>query len=138
MGTIYITQEESFIGKTDERLQVKAEKKTLLDVPLIKVDGVVVLGRSTISPAALMELLQRQIPLSFLTVNGKYLGRLEPQLTKNIFVRSAQWKVMQEPAKVTHVVRGFVRGKLKNYRNSFLRAQRENETLNLQDAITRL
>ncbi|MFB2939316.1 type I-D CRISPR-associated endonuclease Cas1d [Aerosakkonemataceae cyanobacterium BLCC-F154] len=138
MGTIYITQEESFIGKTDERLQVKAEKKTLLDVPLIKVDGVVVLGRSTISPAALMELLQRQIPLSFLTVNGKYLGRLEPQLTKNIFVRSAQWNVMQEPAKVTHVVRGFVRGKLKNYRNSFLRAQRENETLNLQSAITRL
>ena len=53
MGTVYISQEDSFIGKTDERLQVKAEKKILLDVPMIKIDGVVVMGRSTISPAAI-------------------------------------------------------------------------------------
>lgn len=138
MGTVYVTQEDSFIGKTDERLQVKAEKKTLLDVPMIKVEGVVVLGRATISPAALMELLERQIPLSFLTGTGRYLGRLEPPLTKNIFVRSAQWKAMEESQKAIHVVRGFVRGKLKNYRNSLLRAQREYETLNLRDAISRL
>lgn len=138
MGTVYVTQEDSFIGKTDERLQVKAEKKTLLDVPMIKVEGVVVLGRATIYPAALMELLERQIPLSFLTGTGRYLGRLEPPLTKNIFVRSAQWKAMEESQKAIHVVRGFVRGKLKNYRNSLLRAQREYETLNLRDAIAKL
>ena len=138
MGTVYISQEDSFIGKTDERLQVKAEKKTLLDVPMIKIDGVVVMGRSTISPAALMELLNRKIPLTFLTRTGSYLGRLEPPLTKNIFIRSAQWKTRENAAKVTHVVRGFVRGKLKNYRNSLLRAQREYESLNFQNAITRL
>ncbi len=53
MGTIYITSEDAFIGKIDERLQVKANKQKLLDVPLIKVEGLVVLGRTTISPAAL-------------------------------------------------------------------------------------
>jgi CRISPR-associated protein Cas1 len=55
MGTVYISQEDSFIGKTDERLQVTAEKKTLLDVPLIKIDGVVVMGRATISPLSVLE-----------------------------------------------------------------------------------
>ena len=50
MGTVYVTQEDAFIGKTDERLNVRFDKKTILDVPLIKVDGVVVLGRATISP----------------------------------------------------------------------------------------
>jgi CRISP-associated protein Cas1 len=138
MGTVYITQEDAFIGKTDERLQVKAQKKTLLDVPMIKVDGVVVLGRATISPAAMIELLERKIPLSFLTGTGRYLGRLEPPLTKNIFVRSAQWKASGESAQALHVVRGFIRGKLKNYRNSLLRAQRENQGLDLQGAIARL
>lgn len=138
MGTVYVTQDDSFIGKTDERLQIKAEKKTILDLPMIKIDGVVVMGRATISPAALMELLERQIPLSFLTGTGRYLGRLEPPLTKNIFIRSAQWSAMTENTKPIHVVQGFVRGKLKNYRNSFLRAQREHPTVNLQNAITRL
>jgi CRISPR-associated protein Cas1 len=90
MGTVYLTQEDAFLGKTDERLTVKADKKQLLDVPLIKVDGIVILGRATVSPAIITELLNRHIPLSFLTATGKYLGRLEPELTKNIFIRKAQ------------------------------------------------
>ncbi|WP_416669159.1 type I-D CRISPR-associated endonuclease Cas1d [Egbenema bharatensis] len=150
MGTIYITQDDSFIGKTDERIQVRSQKQTLLDVPMIKVDGIVVLGRATVSPAALMELLERKIPLSFLTGTGRYLGRLEPPLTKNIFVRSAQWAASGITAgtnsgtdsgtpseKAVHLVRGFVRGKLKNYRNALMRSQREYD-LPLQTAITRI
>ena len=138
MGTIYITQDDAFIGKTDERLQVKAQKQTILDVPLIKVDGVVVLGRANISPAAIVELLQRNIPLSFLTGTGRYLGRLEPELTKNIFVRSAQWQAAGESEQALHVVRGFIRGKLKNYRNALLRREREASELDLQAATTRI
>jgi CRISPR-associated protein Cas1 len=138
MGTLYITQDDSFIGKTDERLTVRANKKTLLDVPLIKVDGVVVLGRATVSPAAVIELLERKITLSFLTHTGRYLGRLEPELTKNIFVRSAQWKAIAPSEPALHLVRGFVRGKLKNYRNALLRGQREYPERQLQNAITQL
>jgi CRISPR-associated protein Cas1 len=138
MGTLYITQDDSFIGKTDERLTVRANKQTLLDVPLIKVDGVVVLGRATVSPAVVMELLERKIALSFLTHTGRYLGRLEPELTKNIFVRAAQWNAIAPSEPALHLVRGFVRGKLKNYRNALLRGQRECPDLTLQSAITQL
>jgi len=138
MGTVYITQDDAFIGKTDERLHVKAQKQTLLDVPLIKIDGVVVLGRATVSPAAIVELLERNIPLSFLTGTGRYLGRLEPELTKNIFVRSAQWQAAGESERAVHVVRSFVRGKLKNYRNGLLRREREGSEFDLKVAITRI
>jgi CRISP-associated protein Cas1 len=138
MGTVYISQNDAFIGKVDERLSVKFEKKTILDVPLIKVDGVVVLGRATISPATINELLERQIPLTFLTETGRYLGRLEPEVTKNIFVRKAQWQAAGETAQAIHVVQGFVRGKLKNYRNFLVRRQRESTDLDLSAAIERL
>lgn len=138
MGTVYITQDDAFVGKVDERLSVKANQQKLLDVPLIKVDGIVILGRATVSPAVVMELLERHIPLSFLTSTGRYLGRLEPELTKNIFVRKAQWQAIGESARAVHLVRGFVRGKLKNYRNALLRRARECPQLNLQAAVTRL
>ena len=138
MGTVYVTEPDAFIGKTDERLSVKANKQSLLDVPMIKVDGVVILGRATISPAVVTELLKRHIPLSFLTGTGKYLGRLEPELTKNIFVRRAQWQAAGETEQAVHVVRSFVRGKLKNYRIALLRREREDPQLNLQSGITRL
>ena len=139
MGTVYITQEyDSFIGKTDERLTVKAKKKKLLDVPLIKIDGLVIMGQATMSPAILTELLERKIPLSFLTATGRYKGCLQPELTKNIFVRKAQWAAAGETENAIHLVQGFVRGKLKNYRNLLLRRRREDSGLDLDRAITRL
>ncbi|MDZ8187784.1 MAG: type I-D CRISPR-associated endonuclease Cas1d [Nostoc sp. ChiSLP02] len=138
MGTVYVTQEDAFIGKVDERLHVKFEKKTILDVPLIKIDGVVVLGRATVSPAVISELLERHIPVTFLTENGRYLGRIEPEVTKNIFVRKAQWQAAGESAQAIHVVQSFVRGKLKNYRNLLNRRQRENADLDLSVNLTRL
>lgn len=137
MGTVYITTDDAFVGKTDERLRVRSNRQTILDVPMIKVEGVVVLGRATVSPAALMELLERKIPLSFLTGTGRYLGRLEPPLTNNIFVRAAQWRAAGDTEQAVHVVQGFVRGKLKNYRNSLLRSQRDTGS-SLHSAITKL
>ncbi|MFN5874293.1 MAG: CRISPR-associated endonuclease Cas1, partial [Aphanizomenon sp.] len=47
MGTLYIVQDDAFIGKVDERIHVKFERKILQDVPFIHVEGVVILGRAT-------------------------------------------------------------------------------------------
>ncbi|MBW4616484.1 MAG: type I-D CRISPR-associated endonuclease Cas1d [Desmonostoc vinosum HA7617-LM4] len=138
MGTVYITQDDSFIGKTDERLNVKFDKKTILDVPLIKIDGLVVMGRASISPAAIAELINQKIPLTFLTTTGKYIARLEPEMSKNIFLRSAQWKAAGESAQAIHVTQGFVRGKLKNYRYALSQAQRRYPELNLNAGITQI
>jgi len=91
-----------------------------------------------------MELLERKIPLSFLTGTGRFLGRLEPPLTKNIFVRTAQWQAAESSPQAIHVVKGFIRGKLKNYRNALMRAQREvnnpssNAASHFADSIRRL
>jgi len=138
MGTVYILQEDAFIGKTDERLTVKSDKKIVLDVPLLKIDGVVILGRATVSPAVITELLERHIPLSFLTHTGRYLGRLEPEVTKNIFVRQSQWQAAGESPQAVHLVQGFIRGKLKNYRHSLLRRQRKYEDVDLHSGITKI
>jgi CRISP-associated protein Cas1 len=87
MGTLYVTQEDSFIGKTDERLTVRANKQTLLDVPLIKVDGVVILGRATVSPAVVIELLERKIALSFLRGCLETIVRREGQANLRSMMR---------------------------------------------------
>lgn len=137
MSTVYVTQEDAFICKVDERLNVKFEKKTILDVPLIKINGLVVMGRASISPAAIAELINQKKSLTFLTNNGKYIASLEPDMGKNIFVRTAQWKAAGESAQAVHVTQAFVRGKLKNYRNTLLQAQRRYE-LNLNAGIDQL
>lgn len=138
MGTLYIVQDDAFIGKVDERIHVKFERKILQDVPFIHVEGVVILGRATISPAVVFELMERHIPLSFISNIGHYLGRLEPEMTGNIFVRKAQWQAAGETPQSIHVVQAFVRGKLKNYRQTLMRYQREFDDLHLSKNIARI
>lgn len=137
MGTLYISQADSFIGKTDERINVKFDKKIIIDVPFIKLDGVVVLGRSTISPAVVSELMFRHIPLSFIDEMGHYLGQLQPEMSGNIFVRKAQWQAAGNTPQSVHIVQGFVRGKLKNYRQILIRHQRKYE-VDLSPDVSRL
>jgi CRISPR-associated protein Cas1 len=138
MGTLYITQDYAFIGKFDERIHVKFEKKILQDIPFIHLEGVVILGRATISPAVIFELMERHIPLSFISNIGHYLGRLQPEMTGNIFIRQAQWQAAGETPKSIHAVQGFVRGKLKNYRQTLMRYQREFSDLDLSKSIPRI
>ncbi|MBD2566369.1 type I-D CRISPR-associated endonuclease Cas1d [Anabaena lutea] len=137
MGTLYVTQNDSFIGKVDERIHVKFEKKTLQDIPFIHLKDVVVLGRATVSPAVVFELMNRHIPLSFIDEMGHYLGRLEPEMTGNIFIRKAQWQAAGESPQSIHAVQGFVRGKLKNYRQLLMRCQRDSD-VDLSKYITRI
>ena len=138
MSTVYVTQDDSFIGKVDERLKVKFEKKTILDVPLIKIKGLVIMGRASISPAAISELLQNKISLSFLTTYGKYIACLEPEMGKNIYLRNAQWKVVGESPQAIHLTKAFVRGKLKNYRCSLLKSQRMYSEIDLTSNLNQL
>jgi CRISPR-associated protein Cas1 len=59
-------------------------------------------------------------------------------MSKNIFVRNAQWKAAGESAQAVHVTQGFVRGKLKNYRQSLLQSQRRYAELDLNAGIAQL
>jgi len=138
MGTVYVTQDDAFIGKVDERLTVKFEKKNILDIPLIKVKGLVIMGRASISPAAISELLKSKISLSFLTTYGKYIACLEPEMGKNIYLRNAQWKIAGESPQAIHLTKAFVRGKLKNYRCSLLKSQRMRFEIDLNNGLNQL
>ncbi|USR91292.1 type I-D CRISPR-associated endonuclease Cas1d [Phormidium yuhuli AB48] len=138
MGTMYVMHDDVFLGKLDERLQIKHQGERLADVPLLKLQGVVVLGRATMSPSVVDVLLERNIPLSFLTRYGKYRGRLEPEVTRNIFVRRGQWTAAGDTETARTAVRGFVRGKLKNYRSLLQRKQRDGEGLDVTGAIQQL
>ena len=137
MGTLYVSQADSFIGKVDERINVKFDKQVIIDIPFIKLDGVVVLGRSTFSPAVVCELMIRHIPLSFIDERGHYLGQLQPEMSGNIFVRKAQWQAAGITRQSIHIVQGFVRGKLKNYRQILSRHQRK-YNVDFSNDITRL
>jgi len=101
MSTLYVTQQDTVVRKTDERLKVTQKTETLLDVPMLKVSQVVVFGRVTVTAPTLQALLEHHIPVCYLSAHGRYVGRIEPALSKMLcyaapntvplLMRSARW-----------------------------------------------
>ncbi len=127
MSVFYINQNDCLLKKQDERLKVVRQKETLIDVRLMEITQVVISGRVTVTPEVFNELSKRNIGLYYLNEHGRYQTRLEPPCSKNIFLRVSQYKANFDPKIKASIARGFVKGKLSNYRMTLLQLQRETD-----------
>ncbi len=131
MTTLYLTEPRSVVQKDGETLVVKIpadkEKETearSVRVPLMKISQVVVLGDSTVTTPALLALLDQNAEVCFCNYWGKFQGRLAPEVSKNVFVRTAQFRCHEDYARRVGLAARFVRGKLHNQRTLLLRSNR--------------
>ena len=121
MSTVYITQQGATISKTSERLNVTLKKELLAEIPLLKVSEIVIFGRVTVTPPALRELMKRGIAICYLTQQGGYVGRTQPELSKNSLLRIEQFRAFFNDERRLGLARGFVLGKLANLRMMLIR-----------------
>ncbi|HEX9867019.1 MAG TPA: CRISPR-associated endonuclease Cas1, partial [Candidatus Tectomicrobia bacterium] len=138
MSTLYITQQDTVLRKVDERLKVTSNGQTLLDIPLIKVSQVLIFGRVTVTPATVATLMEHSVSLCYLSEHGRYVGRLEPQFSKNSLLRVEQWRAAFDDRRKLAIAQQCVLGKLANMRVMLLRANREQGLPELVNAIDRL
>ena len=132
MTTLYLTEPRSIVKKDGDALIVKIpeNKETGIDkrsvrVPMMKVDQVVVLGDSTVTTPALLALLEQNADICFCNYWGRFQGRLAPMVSKNVFVRTAQFRAHESYIERVKLAAAFVRGKLHNQRTLLLRSNRQ-------------
>lgn len=131
MTTLYLTEPYSTVRKDGETLLVNlpanvetgTEKRTVR-VPLLKVEQVIVMADSTITTPALLALLEQQAEICFCDFHGRFKGRLAPEVSKNVFVRTAQFRAHVDYRRRVTLAARFVRGKLHNQRTFLLRGTR--------------
>jgi len=134
MSTLYITEQDTVLRKVDERIKVTRDKEVLLDIPLIKVNQIVITGRVTVTGATVKELTERKIGLCYLNDWGRYLGRIEPEFSKNNLLRIEQYRAFFDPLKSAKIARQFVKGKLYNQRTYIMRTHRDTPSPELEKA----
>jgi CRISPR-associated protein Cas1 len=128
MANLYITEQGARVEKEYDRIVVSKNNTVLLDVPVIKVSGVVLVGYVGITTPALQMLLQHGIGLVILNRSGGFLGRLSNDHISNSTLKRAQYRVAGDKAFCLQVARSFAHGKLWNSRVRCLRiaAYKEN------------
>ena len=142
MTTLYLTEPYSTVRKDGETLVVSlpANRATGLDkrnvrVPLLKVQQVIVMADSTITTPALLALLEQQTDICYCDYVGRFKGRLAPEVSKNVFVRTAQFRAHENYRQRVALAARFVRGKLHNQRTLLLRSNRSVEDATRNDEL---
>lgn len=132
MTTLYLTEPYSTVRKEGDTLVVKipADKTrgTLahqVQVPLMKIEQVVVLADSTLTTPALLALLEQKADICYCTYNGQFAGRLAPEVSRNGLLRIEQHRVHNDyPRRIT-LAQAFVVAKLANQRTQLQRTNRK-------------
>lgn len=116
MATLYVVEQGAEIGCDGERLEICRAETTLGSVPLAKLEDIVVLGNVGFSTPAIKRLLDRGIEVTFLTIHGRYHGRLVGSTTAHVALRRAQYRRADDENWSLAMAQACVEGKLRNCR----------------------
>lgn len=116
MATLYVVEQGAEIGCNGERIEVRREGKLIGSVPLVKLEDIVIFGNVGVSTPALKRLLDRGIEVTFMTIDGRYQGRLIGQTTAHVTLRQAQYACAADAERTLKLAQACVEGKLRNQR----------------------
>jgi CRISPR-associated protein Cas1 len=142
LNTLFVTTQGAYLAKDGEAVIVRVEQETKLRVPLHNLGGVVCFGLVSASPALMGECAERNIAISFLTENGRFLAKVQGFTPGNVMLRREQYRRADDPVSAAALARLFVTAKIANCRASLQRALRDNEGcaggLDIEAALRRL
>lgn len=116
MATLYVIEQGAEISCDGERLVVRRGSEQIGSAPISIVDDLLILGNVGLTTPAIKRLLDRGIDVTFLTVEGRYHGRLVGPTTAHAALRRAQYRRADEQAWALQMAQRCVRGKLRNQR----------------------
>ncbi|MGB9629341.1 MAG: CRISPR-associated endonuclease Cas1, partial [Thermodesulfobacteriota bacterium] len=138
MSILYLMEQNATVSKEGGRLIIKKEGEVTKTIHLFKLEQIVLFGNIFLTPAVIRYLLKEGIDTAFMTKRGKYLGRLQSALGKNILLRREQFRKIEDENFCLKTAKAIVRGKIANLRTVLLRLNRTRENIKLDDQILSL
>ena len=89
-----------------------------------RIDLIAIIGRAHVTSDATWFCLQKGIDIAWFSRNGKYLGRLVPQMSKSADLRVAQYASSTDPAAALKMAITIIQSKLGNAAEVLVGVQR--------------
>lgn len=113
---LHIQARGAKLAKRGETLEISVDDAKVQSVRLIDVSQVIVMGNVYITTPCLQELMQREIPVSWHSFGGWFMGHTVGTGHKNVEVRTAQYKASFESHQCLQIAKGLVEAKIQNCR----------------------
>jgi CRISPR-associated protein Cas1 len=121
---IYVKTQGARIIKEGKHLLVKKGNATYHTLFTYKLKQLLLFGNIEITHNAMCQLMKSNIDTVFLTRYGRYLGRLAPLESKNVFLHKRQFYLLDDPTFGLGIAKSNVAGKLSNMATLLMRIKR--------------
>ncbi|MDO4574950.1 MAG: type I-C CRISPR-associated endonuclease Cas1c [Planctomycetia bacterium] len=116
LNTLFVVTADRYLSLDGENVVVSAEGEEIGRVPLHNLEAIVTFGYTGASPALMGACAKRNVALSFLSRNGKFLARVVGEVRGNVTLRRVQYRTADDPVRSTQIAGNFVFGKIFNAR----------------------
>lgn len=113
---LYVQEPGARVGLDGEVLSVRSPDGAKSEARIPQTSQVCLIGNVQISTQAVRALLAGGVPVSYFTTGGYFLGRTVAHDTKNVELRTAQYRAADDPHRCLDLARGWVSSKIRNAR----------------------
>lgn len=124
---MYVQSRGAKVAKSGEVLEVSIDDEKVSSARLIDVSQLVLQGGVYLTTPALHELMSREIPVTWLSHGGWFLGHTVGLGHKNVELRSAQYRASFDEAFSLRLAKGLVAAKIRNQRTLLRRNWKRGE-----------
>lgn len=129
---VYVQAHSAKVAKKGETLEISVEDKVVQTARLIDASQLVLMGNIYVTTPTLHELMAREIPVSWHSFGGWFLGHTIGTGHKNVEIRAAQYRASFDDGACLRLAKGFVVAKIQNQRTLLRRNwKREDSTEHL-------
>lgn len=113
---VYVQAHSARVGKLGDTLKITAEDHAGITARLGETAQLVLMGNVSLTAPALHELMRREIPVSWYSYGGWFLGHTIGTGHRNVELRTAQYRASFDDRRCLRLARGLVDAKLRNAR----------------------
>lgn len=136
LNTLYITSEDLFLSYSNGNVVINRGDEVTARFPLLNLEGIITFSYAGATPALMGECAQRNIQLTFMTPNGRFLARVNGMSQGNVFLRREQYRIADSDARSCIIARNMITGKAYNSRWVLERALRDHALRIDQQAVS--
>jgi CRISPR-associated protein Cas1 len=125
LNTLYVTTQGAYLSKEGECVLVSVERQVRLRLPVHTIGGIICFGNVSCSPFLMGFCAEKDVGLSFLTENGRFLARVKGEVSGNVLLRRQQFRMADDETASAAVARSCLIGKIANSRTVLRRFLRD-------------
>ncbi len=125
LNVLYVVTPGAMLHLDHDAVRVEVEHETRARFPLIRLSGIVLLGRVMLSPYLIQRCADDGRSLVWLDDRGRFKARVEGATRGNVLLRRVQHLALSDEAATQSIARQIVAGKIQNSRQVVLRAARD-------------